>query len=100
MIGYVMIVATLIGCAVSPSYSVFLACRFLAGVAAGSYLCYYVLMTEVLGQDYRSLPATLACVVFGIGFSILAGIAYLVPNWRVFTLLGAATAVCSAPLFR
>ena len=99
MIGYVMIVATLIGCAVSPSYSVFLGCRLMGGIATASFLTYYILLTELLGPGYRSLPTITGSCSFGMGFPVLALSAYFVQNWRVLVLLGAAMILCCAPLF-
>ena len=99
-IGYASLVVAVASSAVAPSYSLFLFCRFVTGFCCSSHLCYYVLMTEVLGADYRSLPAMIGAILFATSFPITALAFYLVPQWRVFMMIGAVLLLGAAPLFR
>ena len=100
LIGYVALVVSYGASAVVPSFSLFLFCRFVIGFASACHLCYYVLVTELIGREYRSLPAAFGGMMFAVGFTLVAVSAYLIPSWRPFTMLGVLLLLCAGVLFR
>ena len=99
-IGYILMLLSVALAAVSPSYYVFVVSRFLCGVVVPAAIMYYVLVTEVVGAPYRSLVAIVSGALYGLGYLVISGLAYLLPSWRTFVLAGIVLLLCFAPLFR
>lgn len=74
--------------AVTPNYATYVVVRFI--VAAFLWMTMsscYIHLTENISSSYRVFVTCGVGVPFGIGFSILAGLAYLVPNWRTIQIV-------------
>ncbi|XP_021503412.1 solute carrier family 22 member 1 isoform X2 [Meriones unguiculatus] len=69
--------------AVVQDYISMLLFRLLQGmVSKGSWVSGYTLITEFVGSGYRRTTAILYQVAFTVGLVGLAGVAYVIPNWR------------------
>lgn len=69
--------------AFSPYLSIYLACRFLIGMAApGIFACPFVLVTEFIGLRWRAILGVCYQAPFGVGYATLPAIAYLIRDWR------------------
>ncbi|XP_051954840.1 solute carrier family 22 member 2 [Xyrauchen texanus] len=87
----IFIVVTGILVATSPNYTALLVFRALFGFGVkGGWMVGYVLITEMVGVEYRRIVGVTYQMFFSIGILILPPFAYLIPNWRwlqvVFTL--------------
>ena len=54
----------------------------------------FVLMVEYVGIKYRSIMGNGLWLSYGVGFMSLAGIGYLVREWRMLTLI---VSLCGVP---
>lgn len=73
--------------AFAPSLALHTACRFFAGMTTAAVaLVSFVLMTELVGPSKRALLGTLFPTVFAVGIGLHAGLAYVLPNWRHYTI--------------
>ena len=79
--------------ALSPNYYLFAFGRFLVGFFVPGGITMFILLCEVTGPSQRSLLAVSQAAVFGLGYGVMALIAYFVPHWRWFT---AATAMMTS----
>uniref|UniRef100_A0A8C9SSJ8 Solute carrier family 22 member 3 n=1 Tax=Scleropages formosus TaxID=113540 RepID=A0A8C9SSJ8_SCLFO len=69
--------------AISPNYIALLVFRVLYGFGVkGGWVTAYVLITELVGVEYRRMVGVLLQMFFSVGILILPLIAYLIPNWR------------------
>ncbi|XP_066533367.1 solute carrier family 22 member 2 [Hoplias malabaricus] len=69
--------------AVSPNYISLVVFRALHGFGVkGGWMTAYVLITELVGVEYRRTVGVLFQMFFSFGIIILALIAYLIPDWR------------------
>ncbi|KAL6486556.1 hypothetical protein MHYP_G00059480 [Metynnis hypsauchen] len=69
--------------AISPNYISLVVFRALHGFGVkGGWMAAYVLITELVGVEYRSVVGVLFQMFFSFGVIVLALIAYLIPNWR------------------
>ncbi|GAB1300521.1 Solute carrier family 22 member 2 [Apodemus speciosus] len=67
--------------AISPNYAWMLVFRFLQGlVSKAGWLIGYIL--KFVGLGYRRTVGICYQVAFTVGLLILAGVAYILPNWR------------------
>ncbi|XP_051511779.1 solute carrier family 22 member 2 [Myxocyprinus asiaticus] len=87
----IFIVVTGILVATSPNYIALLVFRALFGFGVkGGWMVGYVLITELVGVEYRRTVGVTYQMFFSIGLLILPLFAYLIPNWRwlqvVFTI--------------
>ncbi|CAN7941472.1 unnamed protein product, partial [Ixodes hexagonus] len=83
----------------APSLALHAACRFLAGMTTASMaLVSFVMMTELIGPSRRALMGTLFPLVFAVGIAMHAVLAYLIPNWRYYTIATSLLAVLFLPL--
>ncbi|XP_068198918.1 solute carrier family 22 member 6-A isoform X2 [Antennarius striatus] len=77
------------GCAAAfaPNFYVYTALRFIVGTSiSGVIMNAFVLGTEWTGPKERMLAGLLTDYFFGFGYIILAGVAYLVRDWRKLQL--------------
>ncbi|NWV67417.1 S22A2 protein, partial [Malurus elegans] len=66
-----------------PSYLWIVIIRFLQGlVSKGCWTAGYILVTEVVGPEYRRTVGILYQAAFSVGLLIFDAIAYAVPHWR------------------
>ncbi|KAL7888458.1 hypothetical protein AOLI_G00034320 [Acnodon oligacanthus] len=69
--------------AISPNYISLVVFRALHGFGVkGGWMTAYVLITELVGVEYRRVVGVLFQMIFSFGLIVLALIAYLIPNWR------------------
>ncbi|XP_018421115.1 PREDICTED: solute carrier family 22 member 2 [Nanorana parkeri] len=69
--------------AFAPTYPWLVTFRFIQGlVSKGSWLSGYILVAEFVGLDHRRTVGIVYQVAFTVGLLALAGVAYVVPNWR------------------
>jgi len=74
--------------ALVSNYWLYLVLRALVGFGTGGFgLCAFVLGNEFVGPSYRSATGTMASAFFSVGEIILAFIAWLVPDWRLLTIV-------------
>ncbi|KAJ8355878.1 hypothetical protein SKAU_G00186720 [Synaphobranchus kaupii] len=73
--------------AISPSYTMLLVFRTLYGFGVkGGWIAGYVLITELVGVEYRRTVGILYQMFFSVGILILPLIGYFVTNWRWFNV--------------
>ena len=66
----------------SITYTQFAVARFIMGFSsAGCMLCFFVILMEVIGPDYRAMMGIASMGFFAAGVMLLSILAYLVPNW-------------------
>lgn len=66
-----------------PWYWGFIVCRFLLAVAnGGTIVTSFVMCMEVVGGIWRCIVPILYQIPYGFGNSIMAGLAYLLRDWR------------------
>ncbi|XP_041815087.1 solute carrier family 22 member 2-like [Chelmon rostratus] len=69
--------------AVAPNYISILVVRCLFGFAVkGGWMTSYVLLTEIVGVDYRRTVGILFQMFFSVGNLILPLVAYFITDWR------------------
>nr|DBA26887.1 TPA: hypothetical protein GDO54_011088 [Pyxicephalus adspersus] len=69
--------------AFAPTYPWLVTFRFIQGlVSKGSWLSGYILVAEFVGLDHRRTVGIVYQVAFTVGLLALAGLAYVVTNWR------------------
>ncbi|KAM8967249.1 solute carrier family 22 member 13-like [Pelodytes ibericus] len=79
------------GAAFSPHFYVYMALRFLAGLAlSGLLLNNFVLVAEWVGSSKRAYATITSHVSFASGLMLLAGVAYGIRNWRLLQIVGSA----------
>ncbi|XP_065918307.1 solute carrier family 22 member 15-like [Dysidea avara] len=72
--------------AVSLSYIQFAFFRFLTGFAMGGcYCCYFVILMEIVGPDFRAMVGIINSCFASIVYPILPILSYLIPSWRIMT---------------
>ncbi|XP_066288727.1 organic cation transporter protein-like [Branchiostoma lanceolatum] len=74
--------------AFAPNYEVFVVLRLLVGFTAmGVFLPAFVVATEMVGVNRRTLTGTLIQSSFSMGGVVLTGIAYLIRDWSRLQLV-------------
>ncbi|XP_024117860.2 solute carrier family 22 member 2, partial [Oryzias melastigma] len=69
--------------AVSPNYTLLLVFRTLSGFGVkGGWMAGYVLITEIVGVEFRRMVGVLYQMFFSVGLLILPLLAYFIPDWR------------------
>ena len=82
-----LFIATFVS-AVSITYMQFAVARFFIGFSgAGCILCLFVILMEIIGPDYRASAGIVVSAFFSIGFVLLSGVAYVIPGWRLMTVI-------------
>ncbi|XP_065918286.1 solute carrier family 22 member 15-like isoform X2 [Dysidea avara] len=70
--------------AMASTYAQFAIARFLTGfAAAGCIVCYFVMLMEIIGPDYRAIMGVMLVGLFSASVMLLSLLAYLVSNWRM-----------------
>ncbi|KAG5846631.1 solute carrier family 22 member 2 [Anguilla anguilla] len=81
--------------AISPSYNILLVFRTLQGFGVkGGWIAGYVLITELVGVEYRRTVGILYQMFFSIGILILPLIGYFVTDWRWFNVIISVPYIC------
>ncbi|XP_030053889.1 solute carrier family 22 member 13 [Microcaecilia unicolor] len=79
------------GAAFVQDFYTYTALRCIMGIGiAGIFMNNLVLVTEWVGAAQRAHAAIISHVFFGFGLMALAGLAYLIRNWRFLLLVGSA----------
>ncbi|GLV31842.1 uncharacterized protein CBL_07602 [Carabus blaptoides fortunei] len=74
--------------AFAPTYWLLLLARFVTAFAnAGTMVASFVICMEVVGGKWRTIIPILYQIPFGIGNSVMAGIAYWIRDWRELQLI-------------
>uniref|UniRef100_A0A8D2LJG9 Major facilitator superfamily (MFS) profile domain-containing protein n=1 Tax=Varanus komodoensis TaxID=61221 RepID=A0A8D2LJG9_VARKO len=82
-----------VGAGFAPSFSVYIALRFLVGAAfAGISISMAALSSEWVGASYRPLALVITHCCNALGQMALAGLAYSIRDWRLFQIAGSAPA--------
>ncbi|CAL8315157.1 unnamed protein product [Merluccius merluccius] len=72
-----------VGAAFAPNLYVYAALRFMVGTSISAVIMNaFVLGTEWTGPKQRMLAGVLTDYFFGLGYILLAGVAYLLRDWR------------------
>ena len=90
-----------LGYSLAPTFYIFAAFRLLVAFSsAGVILSSYVLSIEITGIDYRTF-AGLACgALFALSYPLMAGLAYIIPYWRVFGVVSSVALLGYLALWR
>ncbi|KAL7388461.1 hypothetical protein ABVT39_014357 [Epinephelus coioides] len=76
-----------VGAAFAPNFYVYIALRFMIGTSiSGVIMNAFVLGTEWTGSKQRMLAGIITDYFFGVGYILLAGVAYLIRDWRKLQL--------------
>ncbi|XP_034756870.1 organic cation transporter protein isoform X2 [Etheostoma cragini] len=76
-----------VGAAFAPNFYVYVALRFMVGTSvSGVIMNAFVLGTEWTGSKQRMLAGIITDYSFGVGYISLAGVAYLIRDWRKLQL--------------
>ncbi|XP_018555211.1 organic cation transporter protein [Lates calcarifer] len=76
-----------VGAAFAPNFYIYTALRFMVGTSvSGVIMNVFVLGTEWTGSKQRMLAGIITDYFFGFGYILLAGVAYLIRDWRKLQL--------------
>ncbi|XP_070782168.1 solute carrier family 22 member 6 [Enoplosus armatus] len=76
-----------VAAAFAPNFYVYTALRFMVGTSiSGVIMNAFVLGTEWTGSKQRMLAGIITDYFFGFGYILLAGVAYLIRDWRKLQL--------------
>ncbi|GFO06262.1 organic cation transporter protein [Plakobranchus ocellatus] len=82
-LGCLMLVVAGTVASLAPTMIIFLPMYFCQGAAhTGAFLVAYTLATEMVGPRYRVIAGFVSQSFYSIGFMTLAGIAFLIREWR------------------
>ena len=83
----IVFIATFVS-GVSITFTQFAVARFFIGFGgAGCILCLFVILMEIIGPDYRAIAGIVVSGFFSIGLVLLSGVAYIIPGWRLMTVI-------------
>ncbi|XP_036438437.1 solute carrier family 22 member 13 isoform X2 [Colossoma macropomum] len=72
-----------VGAAFAPNFYIYVLLRFVVGTTiSGVIMNAFVLGTEWTGPRHRMLAGVITDYFFGVGYILLAGLAYLIRDWR------------------
>ncbi|KAG7460970.1 hypothetical protein MATL_G00204650 [Megalops atlanticus] len=81
--------------AVAPNYTALLVFRMLYGFGVkGGWVAGYVLITELVGVEYRRTVGVVYQMFFSVGILILPLIAYFIPDWRWLQVVITVPYIC------
>lgn len=76
-----------VGAAFAPNFLIYVLLRFVVGTTvSGIIMNAFVLGTEWTGPKHRMLAGIITDYFFGVGYILLAGVAYLIRDWRKLQL--------------
>ncbi|XP_078146124.1 organic cation transporter protein [Centroberyx gerrardi] len=76
-----------VGAAFAPNFYIYILLRFVVGTSiSGVIMNAFVLGTEWTGSKQRMLAGIITDYFFGVGYILLAGVAYLIRDWRKLQL--------------
>uniref|UniRef100_A0A3B1JJK7 Si:dkey-119m7.4 n=1 Tax=Astyanax mexicanus TaxID=7994 RepID=A0A3B1JJK7_ASTMX len=76
-----------VGAAFAPNFFIYVLLRFVVGTTvSGIIMNAFVLGTEWTGPKHRMLAGIITDYFFGVGYILLAGVAYLIRDWRKLQL--------------
>ncbi|KAG7509281.1 organic cation transporter protein-like [Solea senegalensis] len=76
-----------VGAAFAPNFYIYTAFRFMVGTSvSGVIINAFVLGTEWTGSKHRMLAGIITDYFFGVGYILLAAVAYLIRDWRKLQL--------------
>ncbi|XP_046878332.1 organic cation transporter protein [Hypomesus transpacificus] len=76
-----------VGAAFAPNFYIYVILRFVVGTTISAVIMNaFVLGTEWTGSKHRMLAGVITDYFFGFGYIILAGLAYLIRDWRKLQL--------------
>ncbi|KAA0708875.1 Solute carrier family 22 member 6-A [Triplophysa tibetana] len=76
-----------VGAAFAPNFYIYVMLRFVVGMTVSAVIMNaFVLGTEWTGPKQRMLAGVITDYFFGFGYILLAGVAYLIPDWRKLQL--------------
>lgn len=76
-----------VAAAFAPNFYIYIALRFVVGTTiSGVIMNVFVLGTEWTGPKQRMLAGIITDYFFGFGYILLAGVAYLIRDWRKLQL--------------
>ncbi|XP_072268669.1 solute carrier family 22 member 13-like [Pyxicephalus adspersus] len=92
LISMLMMFAFGVGAGFVPNFYVYMVLRCIIGIGmAGVFLNNLTLVAEWVGTSQRAFATITAHVCFAVGLMALAGVAYVIRNWRLLQI------ACSAP---
>lgn len=87
---YIYLIFEIVTCAASGfalDFTSWLVLRFMVGLTVPAILASpYVLAIELVGPTHRVFCTIVTNIAYSIGLTALAGVVYLVPNWRLLSL--------------
>ncbi|CAI2352638.1 unnamed protein product [Caenorhabditis sp. 36 PRJEB53466] len=96
---YITVVSNII-CAFAPNYWVFLAFRFLSGVATTSFsMTGYILCMESVSLEFRSMIPVLGTVTWVLGYMLAGVFSIFFTNWRYLYLAASFPGLLTIPFF-
>ncbi|KAF5909550.1 solute carrier family 22 member 7-like, partial [Clarias magur] len=96
LVSYISAIVFSIASAVSTSFIMFAAFRFLTGISlSGISIVAIVLTIEWVDIEHRTVIGVFGSVVWTAGNSLLAGIAYVITDWRILILTVSSPLVIS-----
>ncbi|XP_053593908.1 carcinine transporter [Microplitis demolitor] len=73
---------------VSNSFWTWAACRVVVGLTIPAiYQIPFIISLELVGPNYRSFVTVMTCSFYTMGLCMLAGVTYLIPQWRLLALI-------------
>uniref|UniRef100_A0A3P8WJR8 Si:dkey-119m7.4 n=1 Tax=Cynoglossus semilaevis TaxID=244447 RepID=A0A3P8WJR8_CYNSE len=75
-----------VGAAFAPNFYIYTALRFLVGLSVSGVIINAFVLTEWTGAKQRMLAGIITDYSFGFGYVLLAGVAYLIRDWRKLQL--------------
>lgn len=74
-------------CLIYQDYPVFLVVRGLQGIfVQGLEISTYILALELLPSKFRTIVGLIMQIAWAVGLSLLAGLSYFIPDWRILQL--------------
>ncbi|KAF7996562.1 hypothetical protein HCN44_002208 [Aphidius gifuensis] len=72
---------------ISNSFWTWAACRTIVGLTIPAiYQIPFIISLELVGPNYRSFVTVMTCTFYTMGLCMLAGVTYLIPEWRKLAL--------------
>ena len=90
-----------VGYGLATDFLVFVFFRFFGGVSKqGVVLTSFSLLLEVVGQSKRSFVGIFFPMFFSFGICLLVPLAYYIPDWRIFCLVGGLVGLGYIPFWK